>query len=294
MDEGRAHIAPVPRRRTRRIKAPPERPIVLRLFTTTDLYHRLLTIPWSAFFGLIAVAYVVFNLAFAALYRLQDGSIFDGGTSFADAFFFSVQTMATIGYGDLRPATVYANILVSTEVLLGLMGFALATGVIFARFSRPTARILFSRVAVVTRHEGRQTLMFRTANQRANRILEAQVTLTLARDEVTAEGVEMRRLQDLKVERNRSPLFSLSWTVMHVIDQTSPLWGASEESLADGGDELIVTLIGLDETLSQTVHARHVYRAGEIAFGRRFADILTDGEDGTQTVDYRRFHDTLA
>ena len=257
-----------------------------------DPYHRLLTMPWSAFFGLIAFAYVAFNSIFATLYRLQDGAIANDGGGFAGAFFFSVQTMATIGYGEMRPATLYANVLVSIEVLLGLVGFALATGVIFARFSRPTARVLFSDVAVVTRHDGRQTLMFRAANQRRNRILEAQVTLTLARNETTAEGDWIRRLRDLPVERRRTPLFRLSWTVMHVIRAESPLQGATPEELAAQDAELIATIIGIDETLAQTVHARHSYAAGNILFGRRFADILTRSDSG-QTVDYSRFHDTV-
>jgi inward rectifier potassium channel len=258
-----------------------------------DPYHRLLTVPWSVFFGLIAIAYAAFNATFAALYRLQDGSILGASRGFADAFFFSVQTMATIGYGEMRPATLYANVLVSVEVLLGLVGFALATGIIFARFSRPTARILFSDVAVVTRHDGRPTLMLRAANQRSNRILEAQVTLTLARNETTAEGDWIRRLRDLPVERRRSPLFRLSWTVMHVIGQDSPLHGASPEDLAAQEAELIATITGIDETLAQTVYARHSYEGHKILFGRRFADILTPG-DGARTIDYSRFHDTVA
>jgi inward rectifier potassium channel len=276
-----------------RIQAP-KAPLYRRLFAANDLYHRLLTVPWVGFFALLTVAYGAFNSIFALLYLLQPGSIANAQDDFADEFFFSVQTMATIGYGEMRPATLYANILVSIEVLLGLTAFALATGVIFARVSRPTARVLFSAVAVVTRQDGRLTLMFRAANQRTNRILEAQVTLTYARDEVTAEGQELRRWHELKVERAHSPLFSLSWSVMHVIDEASPLHGATPESLRAEGGELIVTIVGLDETLAQTIHTRHLYRRRDILFGRRFADILTRGEDGAQTVDYRRFHDTVA
>jgi inward rectifier potassium channel len=258
-----------------------------------DLYHRLLTVGWSGFFVLLAVCYVAFNAVFAILYRLQDGSIASARPGFADAFFFSVQTMATIGYGEMRPATLYANILVSAEVLLGLTGFALATGVIFARFSRPTARVMFSAVAVVTRHDGKPTLMFRAANRRANRILDAQVNLMLARQEVTAEGDEMRRFHTLEVARSRTPLFGLSWTVMHVIDPASPLHGATPESLEAQQAEVIATILGIDETLSQTIHARHGYPGRDILFDRRFADILTRDSDGTTSIDYSRFHETL-
>jgi inward rectifier potassium channel len=291
MDEGRREP---PRPRTPRpVRIQPTPPVPLyRLVVPTDLYHRLLTVRWTVFFLLVTIAYGAFNTGFALLYLLQPGSVADSQNDFADDFFFSVQTMATIGYGDMRPLTLYANIIVSIEVLLGLSAFALATGVIFARVSRPTARVLFSNVAVVTRHNTRPTLMFRAANQRTNRILEAQVTVTYARDEVTAEGEEIRRWHDLRAERARSPLFMLSWSVMHVIDDESPLSGATADSIAAEGGELIVTIVGLDETLAQTIHARHLYRTRDILFGRNFADILTRGENGAQTVDYRRFHDT--
>jgi inward rectifier potassium channel len=259
----------------------------------TDLYYHLLIIPWTGFFAHTALAYFAFNLLFAALYRAEVGSIANAGPSFWDAFFFSVQTMATIGYGDMHPATVYANVLVTVEVLLGLVGFALAAGVIFARISLPTARVMFSRVAVVTPHDGRPTLMFRVANRRSNRIVEATVALTLVRDEITIEGMTMRRFHDLKVERHRTPLFSISWTVIHVIDETSPFFGATQASVLAQQLEVLVTLIGLDETLSQTVHARHSYRAGDILFGRRLVDILSTAADGTRSVAYDRFHDTV-
>ncbi|HXQ49534.1 MAG TPA: ion channel [Stellaceae bacterium] len=292
MDEVKP-IEPIKRMPRQRQRPAPAVRMLNRVMRRVDLYHRLLTMPWTGFFALLAAAYVAFNAIFALLYRLQDGSIAESGRSFANAFFFSVQTMATIGYGEMRPATLYANLLVSAEVLLGLLGFALATGVIFARFSRPTARVMFSQVAVVTRHDGKPTLMFRAANQRANRILEAQVSLTLARNEVTAEGDQMRRFHNLAVERSRTPLFVLSWSVMHVIDASSPLHGASSDSLAAQQAQAIVTIIGLDETLSQTIHARHVYDAADILFGRRLADILTRGLGPTPVVDYSRFHDTV-
>ena len=196
--------------------------------TRTDLYHALLTASWGVLFALLAGAYAVFNLVFALLYRLQDGSIFNAKPgSFMDAFFFSVQTMATIGYGDMHPATLYANLLVTVEVLLGLTGFALATGLVFARFSRPTARIMFSRYAVVTTHDGRRMLMFRAANQRRNRILEARASLMLVRNEWTKEGTVMRRFYDLKLTRSHNPTFALTWTVMHPIDGESPLKGVT-------------------------------------------------------------------
>ncbi len=260
--------------------------------TRTDPYHALLTAGWGVFFALLAAAYVVFNLVFAVLYRLQDGSIFNAKPgSFADAFFFSVQTMATLGYGDMHPATLYANLLVTAEVLLGLTGFALATGLVFARFSRPTARIMFSRYAAVTSHDGRRMLMFRAANQRRNRILEAQASLMLVQNEWTKEGAVMRRFYDLKLTRSHNPTFALTWTVMHPIDDASPLKGMTDESLKEREAEIVATLFGMDESFSQTVHARHGYSADHIRWGWRFADIIGRTPEGRLTVDYDKFHD---
>src|SRR5262249_50104697 len=156
----------------------------------------------------------------------------------ADAFFFSIQTIPVIGYGEMRPATVYANILVTVEILLGLTMITVATGLVFARFSRPTARVMFSSVAVVTLHDGVPTLMFRAANQRRNQILDAQVSMVLLRDEVSREGASMRRFHDLHVSRSRSPVFALSWTVMHPITETSPLYGFDRESLKEQKGEI--------------------------------------------------------
>jgi inward rectifier potassium channel len=259
-----------------------------------DLYHSLLTASWTGFFGILALAYLGFNLVFAALFLLQDGSIANARHgSFADAFFFSVQTMATIGYGDLRPQTAYANLLVTLEVALALAALAVVTGLIFARFSRPTARVLFSHVAVVTPHDGIPTLMFRAANIRRNQILEAQVNLSLLRDEVTADGVRMRRFYDLKVVRSRTPMFMLTWLVMHPIDADSPLHGTTPEAFAAQDALILISLIGLDETFSQTIHARHSYAAKDLLWNRRFVDILGAGADGGRVIDYRRFHDTV-
>ncbi len=260
--------------------------------TRTDLYHALLTANWGVLFGLLAAAYVVFNLVFAVLYRLQDGSILNAKPgSFMDAFFFSVQTMATIGYGDMHPATLYANLLVTVEVLLGLTGFALATGLIFARFSRPTARIMFSRYAAVTIHDGQRMLMFRAANQRRNRILEARASLMLVQNEWTKEGTVMRRFYELKVTRSHNPTFALTWTVMHPIDGESPLKGVTDESLKEWEAEIVASLSGTDESFSQTIHARHGYDADHIRWGWRFADIIGRTPEGRVTIDYDKFHD---
>ncbi len=259
-----------------------------------DIYHALLTMSWSWFFGIQAIGYLIFNGLFGLLYLADPGGIVNAKPgSFLDAFFFSVQTMATIGYGVMAPATVYANIIMTVESLLGMASFAVAAGLIFARFSRPTARVLFSRVAVVTPFNGVPTLMFRCANERRNQIFEAQVHVDFAREETSSEGIELRRSYELKLSRERNPQFSLSWTVMHPIDAQSPLYGIDPDLLAGQEASIVVTLTGTDETLSQTVFARSAYRADEILWGRKFVDILSETETGETLVDYRRFHDTV-
>jgi inward rectifier potassium channel len=257
-----------------------------------DPYHLLLTIDWPRFIALTVISYIVSNTLFAFLYLVGGDSIKNARPgSFLDAFFFSVQTMATIGYGAMYPQTDYANFLVSIEALVGLLGVAMATGLMFARFSRPTAKVLFSRVAVIAPHNGVPTLMLRVANERRNQILEAQIGLSLLRDEVTAEGQFMRRFYDLKLVRSQTRTFAFSWMVMHHIDESSPLYGATPESLEEAETDIIVTLTGIDETVSQTVHARHYYITEEILWNMRFVDIFTRKPDGRRVLDLNRFNE---
>lgn len=259
-----------------------------------DPYHLMLTIPWPWFLTLVSLGYVVTNALFALAYLAGGDGIQNARPgNFLDAFFFSVQTMASIGYGAMYPRTRYANALVVIEALVGLMGLAMGTGLMFARFSRPTARVIFSRVAVIASYDGVPTLMFRAANQRRNQILEAQMRVRLTRDEVSSEGQFMRRVYDLKLVRSQNPSFTLSWTAMHPIDEHSPLYGSTPESLALAETVLVITLSGLDETVAQTVHARHSYATHEILWNMRFADILVKMPDGQRYVDYNRFHDTV-
>jgi inward rectifier potassium channel len=259
-----------------------------------DPYHLLLTLNWWRFFGLIALGYVATNALFALLY-LAGGNAIENARpgSFADAFFFSVQTMASIGYGAMYPRTDYANILVTIEALIGLTGLAMGTGVTLARFSRPTARVTFSRVAVIAPHNEMPTLMFRAANERRNQILEAQMRVSLLRDEFTAEGEFMRRFYDLKLIRSQSSFFALTWTVMHPIDESSPLYGETPDSLAQTKAEVVVSLVGIDETVSQTVHARYFYLEQEILWHHRFADVLLEKPNGQRLIDYNRFHEVI-
>jgi inward rectifier potassium channel len=259
-----------------------------------DLYHLLLTISWSRLIGLIVIGFIVANAAFAALY-LAAGDAIEGARTgnFLDAFFFSVQTMATIGYGKMVPHTTLANVVVSTEAFCGLLGFATATGLLFAKFSRPTARVMFTRSMVVTTWEGQPALMFRMANQRVNQIVEAHCNLALLRDEITSDGHEIRRLHDLPLMRQRSPMFSLSWTAIHIIGPGSPLHGANAETLKKIDAMFIVTFTGIDEVFSQTVHARYTWEHGQVAWNARFADLFRTLPDGREAIDYSRFDELV-
>jgi inward rectifier potassium channel len=259
-----------------------------------DLYHFALRVSWWRFLVLGIVLYTAANALFALIYLIPGDAITNAQPgSFTDAFFFSIQTMATIGYGVMSPATFYGNLIVTLETGFGLIFLAVATGLVFARFSRPTARILFSRVAVIAPHNGVPTLTLRLANERRNQILQAEVSLALLRDERTKEGEMIRRFYDLKLARHRSPVFALTFTVMHPIDDDSPLDGATPATLQAQNAELVVTATGIDETIAQPVHARTSYLAGEILWDHRFTDLFGWTEDGRRVIDYRRFHDTI-
>ena len=258
-----------------------------------DIYHLLLTMPWPTFIGLTSGLYLLVNALFALAYSLGNGvaRVSDSEPEqLFDLFFFSVQTMASIGYGAMYPNSLYAHWLVVIESLVGLFFIAMTTGLVYARFSLPTARILFSSVAVIASFNGVPTLMFRTANKRKNYILEAQLWVTLVRDEYSDEGDFMRRFHDVPLVRSHTPVFSLSWTAMHQILPGGLLDGDTVESLERDRAEIIVTLTGLDETLAQTIHARHTFQAQDIYWDHRFADILLTNAQGRRQIDFNRFN----
>lgn len=255
-----------------------------------DAYHLLLTLNWPKFWLAIILGYGIANLIFAGLYLLEPGGIANAKSgSFIDAFFFSVQTMATIGYGAMYPTKPWTQMLTAIEALVGLMGFSGATGLMFARFSRPTAQVRFSRSILLTQHQQQPTLMFRIANQRQNQIIEAQISLVFLEDTITAEGDYLRKITDLKLQRSTSPMFALSWLVMHPIDLQSPLYGRSLSSLLATDATFVVSLTGIDDELSQTVYARHIYAAADIIENHRFVDIISRDRDGSVRIDYRQF-----
>ena len=257
-----------------------------------DVYHLLLGASWPRLLGLVAALYVVTNAFFACLYLLGGDCIAGASPgSFHDAFFFSVQTLSTIGYGTMAPKGTYGSILVSFEALVGLIGVTMTTGLVFSKFARPTAAVIFSTPMVITPRDGRPCLMFRMGNARGNDVVEAAIRLSLIREEVTLEGERARRILDLKLLRNETPLFALSWTAFHFIDEESPLHGETEATLRAKKARFIVTFTGIDGTFAQSVHARHIYTEEDVVWGGRFVDIMSTTESGGLQVDYGKFHD---
>jgi inward rectifier potassium channel len=262
-----------------------------------SLYHWLLTISWPRFLLFLSGTYLVANTFFAfAFLALGPNALQSASGSFANepflrAFFFSVDTFATIGYGNIIPVGATANWLVTIEALLNIMGVALATGVIFARFSRPSARIIYSRNAIVAPYRGIEALEFRIANARSSQLIEVGVQLILTRLEHVGTAV-VRKFYDLPLERNRVVFFPLSWTVVHPIDSASPMAGMTQADLVATNAELLVLLTGIDETVSQSVHSRSSYRAEEIVWGAKFANMfMRDQSEGIMGMDLNKIHD---
>jgi inward rectifier potassium channel len=255
-----------------------------------DLYHRFLWMSWPQTLAVLVLCYLLLNAGFAGAYLFGGGVQGARPGSLTDAFYFSIQTMGTIGYGAMFPVSQLANTLVTAESITGMLVTALFTGLVFAKFSRSTARAVFTEQAVIAPMDGVPTLMFRVGNQRGNLILEATLRLTMMRTELTREGHTFYRMYDLPLTRERSPALSRSWTAMHRITDASPLFGCTPEGLAEREVELIVTLVGTDDTSLQPVHARHRYTEHDIIFGARHADILSEGADGRMVLDLHKFH----
>jgi inward rectifier potassium channel len=261
-------------------------------------YHLLLTLSWWGFFGVVVASYIAINFGFALAYLACGADAMVGvdasmmGGRFGQAFFFSVETFATIGYGQIAPNGVPANVIVTIEALVGLMYQALATGLLFARFTRPRAFLLFSDRAVVAPYNDGQALMFRIANRRRNEIIQLEAQVLFSAMEPDGRGGTVRRYLALALERNKVTFFPLSWTIVHPIDGSSPLTGRTREELELAEAEILVLLTGVDEALEQTVHARSSYRADEIIWNARFRSMfLTAGRGDRVTVDISRVHE---
>jgi inward rectifier potassium channel len=266
----------------------------LRLNFWTDISHRCMTASWPAFIGGAVLVFVVFNAIFALLYWIGDQPVANvSGGAYIDYLYFSIETLSTAGYGDMHPQTHYGHFISAVELFTGIFSMSLMTGLIFARFSRPNARLLFADNPVISTYEGKQTLMVRFVNERHNIIGNASAKLWLLRNEMSLEGQSFRRFYQLPLLRSEHPALALSWTLYHVLDQASPLCGLDADDLKASGVSLIVVVTGYDVVAAQTIHARKSYDHSDIRFGQRYADIIGTTDDGRIRIDYSRFHETL-
>lgn len=287
--------APRPSPRPRRLNLGERDAIALGLRESFwgDLHHHAVTARWPVFFASAALVFVLCNLAFAALYMLGDDPIANARPgNFLDYFFFSIETFATVGYGDMHPRTSYGHAVAAVGAFVGVCALAVTTGLVFTRFTRPRARVLFARTPVVALFNGANTLMIRFANERHNVIVDANAKLWLMRSETSAEGVFYRRFVRLALARDESPMFALSWTIMHVIDADSPLHGWDAQAFAQSDASLVVMVEGHDETASQTLRARRNYPISDVRYGQEYADMMHLDETGLVSIDYGKIHET--
>jgi inward rectifier potassium channel len=261
-----------------------------------DVYRWLLSLRWPQFAAFAGALYITLNLLFAALYSFQPDSIAGstGGHWFFDCFFFSVQTLATVGYGHMYPQTLYGHIVTTIEIMSGLFLLAVMTGLIFVRFSRPIARVAFSRSIVIAQLNGKPTLMVRVGNENHHSMVEAEFRIMFSRDEPLVEGGDFRYFYNLKLHFDRLTVFPAALTLRHVIDETSPLHQATPESLETGRALFFVSVVGVDPVIAAAVQTQQDYTWRDVRFGERFVEIYTQSGQGQLTVDYGRLHETEA
>jgi len=263
----------------------------IRREVVQDLYHYAMMVSWPRLFATIVAFFLVFDLLFGCLFHLVPNCIANlNPPGFVGDFFFSVETLATVGYGDMHPQTLYGHTVAMIEIFTGLLMLALITGLMFARFSRPRARFLFARFAVVRPIDGKLTLMFRAANERQNVVQDASAQLRMLRNTVTSEGYRIRRIIDLPLVRSQHPVFALGWNIMHVIDDGSPLRHETAQTLDEYEAIFILSLSGTDETTGQVLKARGEYQASAVRWNATFRDIL-EQDGATLRIDYSKFHD---
>jgi len=233
------------------------------------------------------------NGVFALIYDLGDHPIANAREGLADLFFFSVETTSTVGYGDMHPQTDYGHIVATIENFIGMMLLAMMTGLVFARFSQPKARFVFARHPVVTILNGRPTLMIRIANARHNTFSQATARLWLFRLEHTKEREVLRRYYELKLDRSEHPMFSLSWTLIHIIDETSAFRDMTADNFAEAEGALVLNVGGVDDNSAQRLYARQIYSRHDIRWQHRYRDITSVSPEGRFLLDYTKFHDTV-
>jgi len=267
----------------------------LSFWTSLSVYHAMLAITWPRFFALLAAFYLGINTIFATAYVASGPGALAGDSSlaahpFLRAFFFSVETLSTIGYGHIVPSGLAANVVMTFESVLGLLGFAIITGLLFARFSRPTAKILFSKVAVIAPYGAGRAFEFRIINARSSQLIDMEARVMLTRFE-DIDGVRTRKYYLLPLERSRVAFFPLAWTVVHPIDESSPLFNETAESLRAAHGEFLVLLTATDETFSQVVNTRSSYAMSEVVWEAKFASMFgAPASDGSVAVDIEKLH----
>jgi inward rectifier potassium channel len=258
-----------------------------------DAYQWLLALSWPRFALFIAAIYIAINLIFAALYSLGGNCIaYLKPGSFLDAFFFSVQTLATVGYGHMYPQTLYGHVVTTIEIICGMFWLAVITGLIFVRFSRPTARILFSKSIVIAPFNGRTALMLRIANLRQRSMVEAEFRIMFSRDQDIVEETAYRHFYALKLDFDRMIVFPAALTLRHTIDERSPLYGATPESLEACNATFVASVVGVETVIPAAVQTQQNYTWRDVRFGERFVEIYSEMEEGRITVDYGRIHET--
>jgi inward rectifier potassium channel len=258
-------------------------------FDWRDTYHFILTLSWPGFAGLIFGIYLLINLVFAALYMLNVHAVAEMPRgSLLYAFFFSVETLATVGYGHMYPDSLYGHVISTLEIMAGMFGLAVITGLIFVRFSRPTARIHFSKVAVIAPFDGVPNLMIRVANLRHHVMIEPEFRMMLLRNIITAEGEEVRRFRSLKLEFDHLITFPTVLTVRHRINEKSPLFGMTPEDFQQQDIRIVVSIVGVDNVIVAPVQSFADYNYDQIEWNRRFVEIYAQNEAGEWTVDYAR------
>jgi inward rectifier potassium channel len=261
--------------------------------TWRDAYHWILSLSWPRFTALVLGGYLVLNLAFAAAYLLRRNAIAEmPRRSFSRALFFSIETLSTVGFGHMYPRTFYGHVITSLEIVTGMFWTAVITGVIFVRFSRPTARIVFSNSVVISISDGNPTLMLRVANLRHESMVEAEFRIMLLRNEPTKEGETIRRIYTLKLMFDRLIMFPVALILRHTIDETSPLRAATMEDLKRSDALFMASVVCVDTVIPARVQSHQHYTWEEVRFGRRFAEIYAGLDDGRLAVDYGRLNET--
>lgn len=262
-------------------------------FDWRDTYHLILTLSWPGFAAFVFGTYLLINLVFASLYMLNAHAVAEMSPgSFSDAFFFSVETLATVGYGHMYPESVYGHLVAMLEIMVGMFGLAVITGLIFVRFSRPTARMRFSKVAVIAPFDGVPNLMIRLANLRHQAMVEPEFRMIFLRNITTAEGDEVRRFRSLKLEFDHLIAFPAVLTVRHRIDEESPLFRMTPEDFQQQGIHIVASIVGVDTVIVAPVQSFGDYNYEQIEWNRRFVEIFDQNEEGQWTVDYARIDET--